>query len=219
MRDESRDRDARWLHGHHHGQNSDRGNYTVDSHFNRGYGDNANSQYGDDSSFNTNADQGYMSPQGRFRSGGASYSGEDFTRGNGNQSNPYGMNYFEDDRYNSGRHFDPQADYSDHDYSDFRDNRAPRNRGGVGRDFGHDVRQGDHAGNWSRGSRGDYESYRRYEQGNPNYDNDYSGGFAGRNYTSGQSQYGEDNRNRDFEDRRRQDRQGYEDYMRQRDRR
>ncbi|WP_242919563.1 hypothetical protein [Pontibacter liquoris] len=182
---------AHWLHGYHRGENSDRGNYTLDTHFNRGYGDNADNQWGDPNSFNSNADQEQMSPQGRFQAGGAQYSGEDFTR-QSHSNNPYGMTYTGDDAYNSGRHYDARADYSDRDYDAFRHNRTSDNRYGMADErFGHDVRRGNSGENRARNSRGDEESYRRYEQHNPNYDNDYSGGFAGRNYSEGQTHYGE----------------------------
>ncbi|MFD2515480.1 hypothetical protein ACFSRY_16525 [Pontibacter locisalis] len=214
------DRDARWLHGHHQGQNSDRGNYTIDTHFNRGYGDNDYSQYGDSASFNSNADQRQMYPQGRFQAGGAHYSGEDYTNSNRNADNPYGMSYFNDDEFNSGRHYDPRADYSDRDYDDLRRKGEPNYRYRMADErFGHDVRRGGNDEYRSRGSRGDFESYRRYEQGNPNYDNDYTTGFAGRNYVRGEKHYGEGQTysNLDhWEDRGNE--QQYERYMRERDR-
>jgi hypothetical protein len=60
--------------------------------------------------------------------------------------------------------------------------------------FGHEVaRGGRDQERMTRGDRGDYESYRRYEQGNRNYDNDYTTGFAGRNY-SDRPHYGEGTR-------------------------
>ncbi|OKL41690.1 hypothetical protein [Pontibacter flavimaris] len=214
------DREGQWLHGHHQGQNSDRGNYTTDSHFNRGYGVSADSQYGDTRSFNSNADQWQMSPQGRFQSGGAHYSGQDYTRGGSGSDNPYGMSYVPDDDYNSGRHYDPQADYSDRDFDELRrQGRSDYRYGMADERFGHDVRRGDHSGNWARGQRGDYESYRRYEQGNRNYDNDYSGGFSGRNYTPGEQHYGEGNRYSDRDSRQGQREVDREGYMRDRDRR
>lgn len=231
MRDERRDNreedntEPRWLHGHHHGQNSDRGNYTRDSHFNRGYGDNSFSQYGDDSSFNGNADQRQMSPQGRFQAGGAQYSGDDYTRqGSSGADNPYGMTYMEDDSRNSSRHYDSRADYSNRDYSGYGDNGASNYRYGLPDErFGHEVRRGDHDGNWARGSRGDYESYRRYEKGNRMYDDDYSGGFSGRNYTDGDiPHYGEGSHYSSMSqqrDERSQNRNRHDDYMRDRDRR
>lgn len=215
------DPDAQWLHTHHHGQNSDRGNYTVDTHFNRGYGTSRASQFGDNTSFNNNDDQWQMYAQGRFQAGGAQYSGEDYTRGNRGSDNPYGMTYVPRDNHNSGRHYEPQADYSDRDYSDFRRQGQSGNRSGMADErFGHDVRRGDNSGSWARGQRGDYESYRRYEQGNRNYDNDYSGGFSGRNYTPGTEHYGEGSRYSQLDNR--QDRGGNSDrerYMRDRDRR
>ncbi|MBC5991365.1 hypothetical protein [Pontibacter cellulosilyticus] len=187
----NRDTEARWLHEQDHGQNSDRGNYTIDTHFNRGYGRNEYSQYGDTSSFNDNADYRQTSSEGRFGPGGARYTGEDYSR-NQNSNNPYGMSYIPSGRYNSGRHYDARADYSDQDYDDLRRNRAPQSSSRMPDErFGHDVRSGSDNENWSRGSVGDYESYRRYEMGNRSYDNDYSGGFAGRNYTPGATHYGE----------------------------
>lgn len=189
-------RDPRWLHGHHHGENSDRGNYTVDSHFNRGYGAHENDFY-DDRSFNTNTDHGYGSRQGRFQPGGAQYSGEDYSaRQRGGQDNPYGMSYVPNDDRNSGRHYDPQADYGNRDYDDLRRSGASRTRyGRYNESFGHDVgRRGGQGDRDFQGhsSMGDYESYRRYEMNNPAYDNDYSGGFAGRNHTEGREHFGED---------------------------
>lgn len=183
--------DAHWLHGHHQGQNADRGNYTVDTHFNRGRGDNSYSQYGDPGSFNSNADQRQMSPQGRFQAGGAQYSGEDYT-GNSHSSNPYGMTYTPDDDYNSSRHYDARADYSNRDYDDLRRKEQSDYRYGMADErFGHEVRRGNNDGRWANDSRSDYESYRRYEKGNPDYDNDYTTGFAGRNYAAGETHYGE----------------------------
>lgn len=185
--------EPRWLHEQDHGENSRRGNYRIDSHFNRGYGA-ADNDFRDETSFNTNTDQGYTSRQGRFQVGGANYMGEDFTR-NSNNDNPYGMSYTRDDGYNSGRHYDARADYSDRDYDDLRENRRPRDRYGMADErFGHDVSRGGNNRNDFRGhsSPGDYESYRRYEQGNRMYDNDYSGGFAGRNFTEGRDHFGED---------------------------
>ena len=38
-RESRREEEPRWLHRHHHGESSDRGNFTVDSHFNRGRGE------------------------------------------------------------------------------------------------------------------------------------------------------------------------------------
>ncbi|AKD04545.1 hypothetical protein POKO110462_22040 [Pontibacter korlensis] len=232
MRDERRDNyrdrdrdnyhtdpDARWLHGHHHGQNSDRGNFTVDTHFNRGYGTNRASQYGDPTSFNSNADQWQMYPQGRFQSGGAQYSGKDYTRNN-NSDNPYGMTYVPNDDHNSGRHYDPQADYSDRDYDDLsRRGQSDYRYGLADERFGHDVRRGDNEGNWARGSRGDDESYRRYEHRNRMYDNDYSTGFAGRNYARGEQHYREGQHYSDMDTWQGQSDQNYERYMRDRDRR
>ncbi|MCX2741793.1 hypothetical protein [Pontibacter anaerobius] len=214
------DREAHWLHGHHHGQNSDRGNYTVDTHFNRGYGDASDSQYGDTRSFNTNADQSQMSPQGRFQSGGAHYSGPDYTRGNRGSDNPYGMSYVPRDEYNSGRHYEARADYSDRNYDDLRRSGQSAYRYGMGDErFGHDVRRGESRGNWTRNSRGDFESFRRNEQGNPNYDNDYRGGFAGRNYARGERHYGEGQYYSDMDNWQGQSDENYERYMRNRDRR
>ncbi|HEY4650495.1 MAG TPA: hypothetical protein VIG72_03730 [Pontibacter sp.] len=191
-REQDRDTEARWLHRHHHGQSSDRGNYTVDSHFNRGRGE-YDVDYLDDTSFNSNADQGYHYPEGRFQAGGAQYMGEDFTRSNrSSQDNQYGMTYIPDDARNSQRHYDARADYSNSDYSDLRHNREPRNRYGLADErFGHDVSRGSRDSYLGHSSRGDMESYRRYEQFDPRYDNDYSGGFAGRNYTEGTDHYGE----------------------------
>jgi hypothetical protein len=221
---EDRDREPQWLHGHHHGQNSDRGNYTSDSHFNRGYGSNAFSQWGDEASFNSNADQEQMYPQGRFQAGGAQYSGEDFARrGHSSPDNPYGMTYFNNDDHNSFRHYDARADYSDKDYSDLGNRRQSEYRYGMADErFGHDVRRGDDGGTWARGSLGDYESYQRYEKDNRMYDNDYSTGFAGRNFTEGKEHFGEDSRYSNLENWRgesNQRRDRYDDYMRDRDRR
>ncbi|WP_266205394.1 hypothetical protein [Pontibacter kalidii] len=214
------DRDARWLHDHHQGQNSDRGNYTVDTQFNRGYGTNRASQYGDTRSFNSNADQWQMYPEGRFQAGGAHYSGQDYARGSSGSDNPYGMTYVPDDDHNSGRHYDPQADYSDRDYEDLRRQGQSDYRYGMADErFGHDVRRGDNSGSWARGQRGDYESFRRYEQGNRNYDNDYSGGFSGRNYARGEQHYGEGQRYSDMENRQGQREADREGYLRDRDRR
>lgn len=214
------DRDAQWLHGHHHGENSDRGNYTIDTHFNRGYGDSDYSQYGDSASFNSNADQRQMSPQGRFQPGGARYSGDNYARGSRSGGNPYGMSYFHDDDYNSGRHYDAQADYSDRDYEDLRRRGEPNYRYRMADErFGHDVRRGGEEGNWSRSSRGDHESFRRNEQGNPNYDNDYSTGFAGRNYARGKTHYGEGQYYSNLDRWEGEGDEQYERYMRERDRR
>jgi hypothetical protein len=187
--------EPRWLHGHHHGENSDRGNYTVDSHFNIGYGEQENDFY-DTRSFNTNTDHEYSSPQGRYQAGGAQYSGDDFTgRDRGGQDNPYGMTYTPDDGYNSDRHYDPRADYSNRDYEDMRRQGRSRERYGMADEkFGHEVNRNDRdRGNYlGHSSMGDYESYRRYEMGNRMYDNDHGGGFAGRNFTEGRDHFGED---------------------------
>jgi len=199
MRDErrgnahdNRDREPRWLHGHHSGQQSDRGNYTIDSRFNRSYGD-ADKNYLDPASFNSNADQRQMYPQGRFQPGGAQYSGEDYTeRGRRGLGNAYGVTFI-DDAYNSGRHYDARADYSKGTYDDPRHPGQQDYRYGLADErFGHEVRRGDNSGTWARGSRSDYESYRRYEHDNPMYDNDYTTGPAGRNYAHGKAHYGED---------------------------
>ncbi|MBC5773202.1 hypothetical protein H8S95_03930 [Pontibacter sp. KCTC 32443] len=194
QRDTGRDVEPRWLHGHHSGENSDRGNYTVDSHFNVGRGE-YDQDFMDKTSFNTNSDQRYTYPEGRYQVGGAQYMGEDFTsQRRRRQDNMYGMTYVPDDDHNSQRHYDSRAKYRNTDYSDLRRQNEPRTRYGMPDErFGHDVSR-------SRGSRdeylghasmGDYESYRRYEQFDPRYDNDYSGGFAGRNYTEGATHYGE----------------------------
>ena len=191
-----RNMEPRWAHGHHHGENSDRGNYTVDSHFNSGYGTQEDDYY-DPRSFNTNVDHGYSSRQGRFQPGGAQYSGEDFAshrRPRGN--NPYGMSYVPDDDYNSGRHYDPQASYRNRDYDGLR---QPSNSwvrpSSYNERFGHEFdrrRKRDEQAFRGHSAIGDYESYRRYEMGNPAYDNDYSGGFAGRTHTEGRDHFGED---------------------------
>ncbi len=186
-RDNRREAEPRWLHGHHQGENSDRGNYTVDSHFNRSRGE-YNEDYLDSNSFNS-------SDERRNLSGGAQYAGEDFIQSRRrNSGNMYGMSYTKDDGYNSGRHYDARADYRNSDYSDLRRQEEPRD---FSRDrdemFGHDIGRRRRNDNYmGHSSIGDYESYRRHEYGNRNYDNDYSGGFAGRNYTPDSSQYGED---------------------------
>jgi hypothetical protein len=75
--------------------------------------------------------------------------------------------------------------------------------------FGHEVNRGNRDQDQeqlTRGNRGDYESYRRYERGNPNYDNDYTTGFAGRNY-SNRPHYGEDTRYGSDRNRNQSDRQ------------
>ncbi|WP_204281966.1 hypothetical protein [Pontibacter burrus] len=188
------DTEPRWLHSHHHGQSSERGNYTVDSHFNRGRGE-YDTDYLDDSSFNSNADQNYSYPEGRFQAGGAQYMGKDFTRNSrSSDDNLYGMTYTPRNRYNSGRHYDSRADYSNSNYSDFRRHEEPRNRYSLADErFGHDVSRGNRRDDYmGHSSRGDIESYRRYEQFDPRYDNDYRGGFGSRNYTEGASHYGED---------------------------
>ena len=190
---QDRNTEPRWLHEQDHGENSRRGNYSIDSHFNRGYG-NYEDDYRDDTSFNTNVDQGYTTRQGRYQVGGATYMGEDFTRDN-NSENPYGMTFKPQDRYNSTRHYDSRADYSNNDYDDMRHNNRPRDRYGLADErFGHDVNRGGNSDDQYLGrySRGDYESYRRYEKGNRMYDNDYSTGFAGRNYNDQRDQFGED---------------------------
>jgi hypothetical protein len=198
-REDSRDyenMEPRWAHGHHHGENSDRGNYTVDSRFNSGYGAQENDYY-DSRSFNTNIDQGYESRQGRFQPGGAQYSGEDFAaHRHPGRANPYGMSYFQDDDYNSGRHYDPGASYRNRDYDELRHPGISRVRPDTYDErFGHEVsRRRDRDAQAFRGHSaiGDYESYRRYEMNNPAYDNDYSGGFAGRTHTEGRDHFGED---------------------------
>ncbi|RIJ41876.1 hypothetical protein [Pontibacter oryzae] len=212
------DRSARWLHGHHQGQSSDRGNYTVDSHFNRGYGNNAYSQYADSRSFNSNADQSQMSGQGRFQPGGAQYIGPDYTQDN-RSGNPYGMSYFPEDDHNSGRHYEAKADYTDRDYEAFRQREQSGRTGMADERFGHDVNRREPQGNWTRGGRGDYESYRRYEEGNPNYDNNYRGGFSGRNYAPGQPHYGEGQHYSQMDRWQGQNDENYDQYLRNRDRR
>lgn len=191
------EQDARWLHNHHSGQRSDRGNYNVDTNFNRGYGSNAENDWTDTNSFNANADQDQMARQGRFGVGGARYSGQNFAQDSSSSDNMYGMTFSPRNAYNSGRHYDPRADYSNSDYSDRGDNSNQRrdDYGMPNERFGHDVSQGNRSENQARGSRGDYESYRRYEQNNRMYDDDYSGGFAGRNYSEGQTHYGEGSHN------------------------
>ncbi|SIT82353.1 hypothetical protein [Pontibacter indicus] len=194
-REENRDdrnMEPRWAHTHHHGENSDRGNYTVDSRFNSGYGGQENDFY-DTRSFNTNIDHEFGSRQGRFQPGGAQYSGEDYTSSRGRRNdNPYGMSYMPNDDHNSGRHYDPRADYSSRDYDDLRQQGNSWTRSGMANErFGHDIGRGDRDFQ-GHSSMGDYESYRRYEMNNRMYDNDYSGGFAGRNHTEGREHFGED---------------------------
>lgn len=190
--DYNRNDEPRWLHEQDHGENSRRGNYRIDSNFNRGYGG-FDQGFRDETSFNTNVDQGYTTRQGRYQVGGANYMGEDFAR-NSNIDNPYGMSYTSDDGYNSDRHYDRRADYSNRDYDDMREKSRPRERYGLADErFGHDVTRGGNRGlHTGHSSPGDYESYRRYEHGNRMYDNDYSGGFAGRNFTKGRDHFGED---------------------------
>lgn len=192
-RNNHRDAEPRWLHEQDHGENSRRGNYRIDSHFNRGYGS-YEDDFRDETSFNTNADQDYKTRQGRYQIGGATYMGEDFTQ-NSNSDNPYGMTYTKSDDYNSTRHYDSRADYSNRDYEDLRNNSRPRERYGLADEkFGHDVNRGGNRDDQYLGhsSRGDYESYRRYEKDNRMYDNDYSTGFAGRNFNNERDHFGED---------------------------
>ncbi|WP_162426174.1 hypothetical protein [Pontibacter pudoricolor] len=192
QRDFQNDVEPRWLHGNH-GNNSDRGNYRIDSHFNRGRGE-YDEDYLDNASFNSSAEQNYNYTEGLFQPGGAQYAGEDFTnhRRRRRSDNLYGMSYTKDDGYNSGRHYDPRASYKNSDYSDLRRNSEPRD---LSREqderFGHDVSRGSRGDYLGHASMGDYESYRRNERFDPRYDNDYSGGFAGRNYSEGESHYGE----------------------------
>lgn len=192
QRETRNDVEPRWLHGNH-GNNSDRGNYRIDSHFNRGRGE-YDEDFLDRSSFNTNDDHRGSSPEGRYQVGGAQYAGEDFTnqRRRQRKDNMYGMNYTKDDGYNSGRHYDPRANYRNSDYSDFGRQNEPRDLSRE-RDerFGHELSRGDRGEYLGHASMGDYESYRRYEHFDPRYDNDYSGGFAGRNYSEGETHYGE----------------------------
>jgi hypothetical protein len=208
--------DARWLHGHHQGYNSDRGNYTVDTHFNRGYGRSEYEQYGDKSSYNTNEAYRRMSDDGRFTPGGALYGGQDFTRRGPEQNNPYGMTYIPSDNYNSGRHYDSRADYSDHNYDDLRNNQQvyrPDRLQDEG--FGHDVRSGRDNSNWARGSQGDYESYRRDHKG----ERDNRQNFYGRNNSSDSSSFGGRGNAGDLDSWQGQGDQNYERYIRERDRR
>src|SRR5690606_28553597 len=97
--------------------------------------------YYDTRSFNTNIDQEYGSRQGRFQPGGAQYSGENFTgQRRSRNDNPYGMSYVPNDDYNSGRHYDAQADYSNRDYDDLRRPGTSWTRSGqYDESFGHDV--------------------------------------------------------------------------------
>ncbi|QCR22621.1 hypothetical protein [Pontibacter sp. SGAir0037] len=186
------EREPRWLHEQRHGERSSRGNYRTNTHFNAGYDIGSN----DPTSFNTSEDHSYTSQQGRFQPGGATYSGDDYTRNSRSQSdNMYGMSYVPNDDRNSSRHYDPRADYSNSDYDDMRQKGRSHDRYGMPDErFGHDVsRRGNQQDPYlGRSSRGDYESYRRYEQGNSMYDNDYSTGFAGRNHTEGRDHFGED---------------------------
>jgi hypothetical protein len=204
-------REPQWLHGHHHGQNSDRGNYTIDTHFNRGYGDIDNS--------NTYPDRSEVSRSERLRPGGAYYDGDNYMKGSRESENPYGMSYLRDDDFNSGRHYDSRADYSNRDYDNFRRHGEPnQNHRNTDERFGHDVRSDRDTRNWARGSRGDYESYRRNEHRNPNYDNDYTTGFAGRNYARGYDHYGEGQTNSNLDRWEGRGDEQYEQYMRNRDR-
>lgn len=191
-RDTRREEEPRWLNGQRHGENSDRGNYRIDSHFNRGRGE-YDQDYLDNSSFNTNAAQRYTSPEDRYQVGGAQYAGQDFTQQRRrNSANMYGMSYTKDDGYNSGRHYDPRASYRNKDYSDLRNQNEPRDLSRERNErFGHEVSRDKRRDYLGHASMGDYESYRRYEQNDPRYDNDYSGGFAGRNYSEGADHYGE----------------------------
>lgn len=110
-----------------------------------------------------------------------------------NDDNPLGVTYTSN-RYNSGRHYDARADYSNKDYEHMRHNPRPTERYGMPDEkFGHDVGRRDDDNYMGRYSRGDYESYRRYEEPNRRYDNDYRGGFNSRNYSDeGRPHYGED---------------------------
>lgn len=195
-RNQEPEADPRWLHEQQHGHNSTRGNYTVDSHFNRGYGE-YDGDYLDRTSFNTNPDRSYNAPERYNPAGGAQYTGDDFIgRRRSRRDNMYGMNYIPDDGYNSGRHYDARANYKkNRDYEDLRRESEQRERRGWADErFGHEVgRRGRNESFTGHTSPGDYESYRRYEMGNPSYDNDYSGGFAGRTYTEGSTHYGEGN--------------------------
>lgn len=189
---DDREEEPRWLHEQRHGNRSDRGNYTTNSHFNAGYDIGAS----DPSSFNTNEDHSHISSQGRFQAGGATYSGDNFTQNREfDGDNMYGVTYMPDDDHNSYRHYDARADYRNSDYGDFRQQGPSRERYGMPDErFSHDVsrRNGQENEYMGRSSMGDYESYRRYEQDNRMYDNDYSTGFAGRNHTPGRDHYGED---------------------------
>ncbi|TXK26983.1 hypothetical protein FVR03_21385 [Pontibacter qinzhouensis] len=187
--------EPRQLHEQRHGNNSDRGNYTTDSHFHPGTGRAFDKDFYDQRTFNSNADHQFSYPQGRYQAGGATYSGPDYGRDQrAHDDNPYGMTYRRNDGYNSGRHYDARADYSNTDYDDRNHPGRSNERTGMEDErFGHEVRRG--GGNdrfLGHSSPGDYESYRRYEQDNRMYDNDYSGGFAGRNHTAGREHFGED---------------------------
>jgi hypothetical protein len=211
-----RETDARWLHGHHQGENSDRGNYTIDTHFNRGYGRNEYDQFGDNSSYNTNESYRRMSGDGRFTPGGAMYGGQDFENRNRDRNNPYGMTYIPRDDYNSGRHYDARADYSDRDYSDLRNNREVYRQDRLQDEgFGHDVRSGRDNQNWARGSQGDYESYRRDHKG----ERDTSQDYYGRNDRSRSTESRERGNVGAFDTWQDQSDQQYERYIRERDRR
>ncbi|NDK55480.1 hypothetical protein [Pontibacter fetidus] len=192
-RDTRPQEEPRWLNSHRHGENSDRGNYRIDSHFNRGRGE-YDQDYLDNSSFNTNADQRYSSPEGRYQVGGAQYAGQDFTnaRRRRGSDNMYGMTYLPEDDRHSGRHYDPNAKYRNSDYSNLRNQGQPRDLSRERNErFGHELSRNNRGEFLGHASMGDYESYRRYEQNDPRYDNDYSGGFAGRNYSEGTDHYGE----------------------------
>lgn len=220
-RQHNEEREPRWLHNHHQGYNSDRGNYTIDSHFNRSRGDMGYSDFGATDSFRPFSEEDQRYHRRRMDHGGAHYAGDDYTSDRKRTDNPYGMTFTPRDDYNSGRHYDARADYSDRDYDDIRRGSGREYSSAYDEDqnYGHDIRRGGGNENWARGSIGDYEGYRRHERRNPNYDNDYSGGSAGRNYSEGRPHYGEGRYNSELERWSGQGDERYERYMRERDRR
>ncbi|MDX5345943.1 MAG: hypothetical protein LPK19_01740, partial [Hymenobacteraceae bacterium] len=84
---------------------------------------------------------------------------------NYSNDNPYGVRYVDRTDYNSGRHFDPRADYSNSDYSRGRDSgRGGYNYGGSNRDFGHEVNYNTEGFQNRSPYQADYESNQRYNR-------------------------------------------------------
>jgi hypothetical protein len=118
-RNEGRFENPYRLHEQDHGNNSRRGNYRTDSHFNSGYGRRADLDYDHQNDFNNNPGRAEYENRGENRPGGARYTGDDWYGTFNRSDNQYGYV-----RQPQGR--SPYREYGLRDYGQDEENRRGR---------------------------------------------------------------------------------------------